>query len=245
MADRPTAAERVTHLTERAERTRLTYEEGRILREAAKELTADLERARRVAVALENENARQEARVRTLTDGAADREAILTEARDALEAADAGGHGDDWPHLAPGIRSLHARAERAEQQLAQVRAGRDTWKAKAEEIERDRDRIATEHTEFTLKAGEALGRAQAETEWLRRTVLAECDAIEREVYGQHDEDDDGKREAVRRIRTVAALDGAQQPEEPFPAALRAAGVDPENVAVCAQQPGPAGEGSDQ
>lgn len=35
------------------------------------------------------------------------------------------------------------------------------------------------------------------------SVLAECEAIEREVYGQHDEDDDGMREAVRRIRMAA------------------------------------------
>lgn len=34
-------------------------------------------------------------------------------------------------------------------------------------------------------------------------VLAECDRIEREVYGQHDEDDDGMREAVRRVRSAA------------------------------------------
>jgi cell division septum initiation protein DivIVA len=34
-------------------------------------------------------------------------------------------------------------------------------------------------------------------------VLAECDALEAEVYGQHDEDDDGIREAVRRIRARA------------------------------------------
>ncbi|MFJ9799902.1 hypothetical protein [Streptomyces sp. NPDC101145] len=31
-------------------------------------------------------------------------------------------------------------------------------------------------------------------------ALAECDAIETETHGQHDEDDDGKRDAVRRIR---------------------------------------------
>lgn len=36
-------------------------------------------------------------------------------------------------------------------------------------------------------------------------VRDECDRIEAEVYGQHDEDDDGKREAVARIRAV--LDG--------------------------------------
>lgn len=34
-------------------------------------------------------------------------------------------------------------------------------------------------------------------------VCNECDRIEEEAYGQHDEDDDGKREAIRRIRAVA------------------------------------------
>ncbi|MFJ3923052.1 hypothetical protein [Streptomyces sp. NPDC090022] len=34
-------------------------------------------------------------------------------------------------------------------------------------------------------------------------VLAECSAIEAERYGQHDEDDDGAREAVARIRRAA------------------------------------------
>jgi len=36
-------------------------------------------------------------------------------------------------------------------------------------------------------------------------ALTECDAIEAEQHGQHDEDADGMREAVRRIR--AALTG--------------------------------------
>lgn len=46
-----------------------------------------------------------------------------------------------------------------------------------------------------------------------RTVRAECDAIEAEIHGQHDEDDDGMREAVRRIRAVidTALDGPAAP----------------------------------
>jgi hypothetical protein len=34
-------------------------------------------------------------------------------------------------------------------------------------------------------------------------ILAECTAIEEEAYGQHDEDADGMREAVRRIRATA------------------------------------------
>lgn len=43
-------------------------------------------------------------------------------------------------------------------------------------------------------------------------VVAVCDAIEAEVHGQHDEDDDGMREAVRRIRAAlaaAATEGVQ------------------------------------
>jgi len=42
-------------------------------------------------------------------------------------------------------------------------------------------------------------RAEARLE----AVLAECDAIESGVYGQHDEDADGMRDAVRRIRAAA------------------------------------------
>ncbi|MFJ5294499.1 hypothetical protein [Streptomyces sp. NPDC088348] len=36
-------------------------------------------------------------------------------------------------------------------------------------------------------------------------VLAECDAIEADVHGQHNEDDDGMREAVRRIRAASGV----------------------------------------
>lgn len=50
-----------------------------------------------------------------------------------------------------------------------------------------------------------LEKAQAAIERAR----AECKAIAHEVYGQHDEDDDGKREAVGRV--IAALDGTEQP----------------------------------
>jgi hypothetical protein len=39
-------------------------------------------------------------------------------------------------------------------------------------------------------------------------VLTECDAIEAQVYGQHDEDDDGMRKAVRRIRDAAQEDAS-------------------------------------
>ena len=42
-----------------------------------------------------------------------------------------------------------------------------------------------------------------------KRVRAECQAIAHQVYGQHDEDDDGMREAVGRV--IAALDGTEQP----------------------------------
>ncbi|MGK9463968.1 hypothetical protein ACSLFT_28640 [Streptomyces sp. G6] len=40
-------------------------------------------------------------------------------------------------------------------------------------------------------------------------ALTECDAIEAEQHGQHDEDADGMREAVRRIRAALAEGSAQ------------------------------------
>lgn len=52
-------------------------------------------------------------------------------------------------------------------------------------------------------------------------VLRECDRIEREVYGQHDEDDDGAREAVRRIRAAAGVTVPDpQPDPRCDAAVR-------------------------
>lgn len=46
-------------------------------------------------------------------------------------------------------------------------------------------------------------QARQKAEARLAAVLAECDALEAEVHGQHDEDDDGIREAVRRIRARA------------------------------------------
>lgn len=56
-----------------------------------------------------------------------------------------------------------------------------------------------------------LERAVAERDQHAAAVRAECDAIETETYGQHDEDADGMREAVARIRTALA---AQPPHQP-------------------------------
>jgi BMFP domain-containing protein YqiC len=53
-------------------------------------------------------------------------------------------------------------------------------------------------------------------------VKNECDAIVAEVYGQHDEDDDGMREAVRRIRAVLGIPTDEpQPDPRCRAALAA------------------------
>lgn len=47
------------------------------------------------------------------------------------------------------------------------------------------------------------GQRLPEADTRLAAVLAECDALEAEVHGQHDEDDDGIREAVQRIRARA------------------------------------------
>ncbi|MGV9278122.1 hypothetical protein [Streptomyces griseosporeus] len=59
--------------------------------------------------------------------------------------------------------------------------------------------VIQRHAPGALTPHEARQRAEARL----AAVLAECDAIEHEVHGQHDEDDDGKREAIRRIRAAA------------------------------------------
>lgn len=62
--------------------------------------------------------------------------------------------------------------------------------------------VIQRHAPGALTPHEARQQAEARV----AAALAECDAIEEEVYGQHDEDDDGMREAVRRIRAVLAGD---------------------------------------
>ncbi|MFD9443468.1 hypothetical protein [Streptomyces sp. NPDC060001] len=59
--------------------------------------------------------------------------------------------------------------------------------------------VIQRHAPGALTPHEARQKAEARI----AAVLAECDAIEHETYGQHDEDDDGMREAVRRIRSAA------------------------------------------
>jgi hypothetical protein len=59
--------------------------------------------------------------------------------------------------------------------------------------------VVQRHAPGALTPHEARQRAEARL----AAVLAECDAIDTELHGQHDEDDDGMREAIRRIRARA------------------------------------------
>lgn len=53
-------------------------------------------------------------------------------------------------------------------------------------------------TPMPVPAEELIRKLEAQLDRVR----AECHLIAAEVYGQHDEDDDGKREAVRRILAI-------------------------------------------
>jgi hypothetical protein len=59
--------------------------------------------------------------------------------------------------------------------------------------------VVQRHAPGALTPHEARQKAEKRV----AAVFAECEAIEAEVYGQHDEDDDGMREAIRRIRNAA------------------------------------------
>lgn len=55
-------------------------------------------------------------------------------------------------------------------------------------------------------------RAEQERDDARRqlaAVLAECDTIDAELHGQHNEDDNGTRGAIRRIRAAAGAEAAR------------------------------------
>jgi cell division septum initiation protein DivIVA len=79
------------------------------------------------------------------------------------------------------------------------------WDVKVAESPEMYTLVVQRHAPGALTPHEARQKAEARV----AAVLAECDALEAEVHGQHDEDDDGIREAVRRIRARAqeASDG--------------------------------------
>jgi hypothetical protein len=147
--------------------------------------------------------------------GTAEREALLTEARDLLEPW--GGHGDGWPSIVPAIGTLIEKLNDALARAATAEAVRDQFAvglplvcsdARHEAKIRGLEQLLTagqktvEHWEGAYTREVA---AHGKTEGAVSRVRAECERIVAEVYGQHDEDDNGMREAVRRI--TAAIDG--------------------------------------
>lgn len=138
----------------------------------AEQAEDDLERARRISVALENEVA-------------------------GGTAEDAG----PAPHL---VRILIDRAARGaltpdegaalRRRAEQIITGRETWKGRAERMERDYDCLTARYREERTRAEQAEDRAHR--------LAATCDAIERET------DEPAARAAVARIR--AALNGTTE-----------------------------------
>jgi uncharacterized coiled-coil DUF342 family protein len=102
----------------------------------------------------------------------------------------------DWRD-ATTVGVLLTELDRAEAETA------DLWEALAER-RAVAQKLAEHADEVTAERDSAVAEASALRNRLD-AILAECDRIEREVRGQHDEDDDGKREAVARIRATAAV----------------------------------------
>lgn len=127
----------------------------------------------------------------------------------------------------------------AEAELGATGRARDSWYRKAQEL-RQRAETAEAHAgrlaaevdrlKMLVAESEAPGDAVRKAAALGR-VLAECDAIEREVYGQHDEDDDGMREAVRRVRAAADITVPETLPETVRAALDGTTMAPTSAVI--------------
>lgn len=108
-----------------------------------------------------------------------------------------------------------------DRRMEQLAAGRQTWKTKALEMERDQDRLAVQVDQLTGRLGQyadrgiANGERAEQAEVILARVRAECDAIARDVRGKNPVALAGFREANARIR--AALDGSPA-EQPTPEA---------------------------
>ncbi|MGS2592059.1 hypothetical protein [Streptomyces hebeiensis] len=155
-----------------------------------------------------------------LRQGAAERSALLEEARDALETAGIRGpHGDHWPRLAPGIKQLASKLTHAEDELDRLHAAESadaaagSYAGRVEELEarvRELEQLLAEsdaetaeladHSDRTCEA--VVARDQAEATIAR--VRVELDAIDRDVHGKSPVALAGLRTATSRIR--AALD---------------------------------------
>jgi hypothetical protein len=138
-----------------------------------------------------------------------------TEAVRAREAADkSAAHLRELFEAASRQRDASDEAARvAMEQRQQMAAERYAWQERGDRAEKRADLADRVKRTAAKDAAAALARAdQAEATIAR--VRDECAAIEQERYGQHDEEDDGMREAVRRLR--AALDGTgdAEPEDP-------------------------------
>lgn len=104
-----------------------------------------------------------------------------------------------------------------DRRMAQLAAGRQTWKTKAEEMERDRDRsddavrrILDQRQELAAERYAWQERALRAEATVAR-VRAECDAIARDVHGKNPVALAGYREANARIRAALDAPAAEQP----------------------------------
>jgi hypothetical protein len=182
------------------------------LEEQVRQLTAD-------RASLEDELGEVRQRLnnlrRQVRELANEREAELTEVRDLLEPW--GGHGDGWPSVGPAVLTLIEKLNGALQRAATAEAERDQFAAGMPMVCSDgRHAAKVRGLEQILTAGQKATEywegaytreiaAHGLTEGALSRVRAECERIVAEVYGQHDEDDDSMREAVRRV--TAAADG--------------------------------------
>lgn len=107
--------------------------------------------------------------------------------------------------------------------MEQLAAGRATWKAKGEEIERDRDRLAAQVDQLISQLGQYADRAIANGE--RAETAAVALARIREYAETTDYDGIRTRENVLRILDEAGDRSADRPRACDPSA---AGHSPEN-----------------
>ncbi|MDX3232961.1 hypothetical protein [Streptomyces sp. ME19-01-6] len=103
-----------------------------------------------------------------------------------------------------------------DRRLDQLAAGRATWKAKAEEIERDRDRLASQVDQLIQRLdqyadrGIQSGERAEQAEGAVARVRAECDAMEQAMADGH-ASLSRLREHIGRIRAAVDAPKAEQP----------------------------------
>lgn len=109
----------------------------------------------------------------TLQLGAIEREALLAEARDDLEAAGQNGaHGDDWPAVAPAIKALAADRDHLAAELATARHRTEMAGATIERMKRTNRMV----NGGAREARERAERAEAALAAVRQQVAADIRA---------------------------------------------------------------------